>query len=206
MNTFTPPKNSIAPEIPQNDSQESEDPEIKDLLETERGIENIPLDNAKKRITKKPFGIYITTENSPVQPERFSGYHTGTDFEIFSHERTLPISVFALCDGKILEKRFISGYGGLIVQSCSLKNEPVTILYGHLSLTKSPKKPGDFIKKGEEVGILGEEISNETDGERKHLHLSIYRGSSIDYRGYVAKKSDLSQWINPEEVLEGEHL
>ena len=33
------------------------------------------------RITKKPFGIFITTQNSPVQPERFSGYHTGVDVE-----------------------------------------------------------------------------------------------------------------------------
>src|SRR3989338_10346295 len=45
-----------------------------------------PLDNSSERVTKKPFGKYITPADSPVQPERFSGYHTGADFEVFSNE------------------------------------------------------------------------------------------------------------------------
>ena len=36
-----------------------------------------PISNPLERIIKKPFGIKINPANSPVQPERFSGYHTG---------------------------------------------------------------------------------------------------------------------------------
>ncbi|KKQ38871.1 MAG: Exopolysaccharide biosynthesis protein, sugar transferase domain protein [Candidatus Moranbacteria bacterium GW2011_GWC2_37_73] len=40
-----------------------------------------PLDNALSRITKKPFGIYVNPKNSPVNPERFTGYHSAVDLE-----------------------------------------------------------------------------------------------------------------------------
>lgn len=62
-----PPQNSEAANIPAIPAE---------------NILNIPLTDAAARITKKPFGIFITPQNSPVQPERFSGFHTGTDFEI----------------------------------------------------------------------------------------------------------------------------
>lgn len=48
----------------------------------------LPIAEFEKRITKKPFGIYITPQNSPVQPERFTGYHTGVDVEY--EDITLP--------------------------------------------------------------------------------------------------------------------
>src|SRR4030067_1140465 len=42
-----------------------------------------PINRADERVTKKPFGIFITPQNSPIQPEKFSGFHTGADFENF---------------------------------------------------------------------------------------------------------------------------
>ena len=33
-----------------------------------------PLDRAGERVTKKPFGKFVTPQNSPVQPEKFYGY------------------------------------------------------------------------------------------------------------------------------------
>ena len=53
-----------------------------------------------RRVTKKPFGILIDSTSSPVQPERFRGYHTGADFEVTSDEEALPVP--ALCDGEVL--------------------------------------------------------------------------------------------------------
>ncbi len=38
----------------------------------------------------------------------------------------------------------------------------------------------------------------ETDGERKHLHLGIHKGTVVDLRGYVDSELDLKNWINPE--------
>ncbi|MGE5392302.1 MAG: hypothetical protein ACM3NH_00970 [Candidatus Saccharibacteria bacterium] len=39
-----------------------------------------PLADWQERVTKKPFGIFVSPGHSPVDPERFRGYHTGTDF------------------------------------------------------------------------------------------------------------------------------
>jgi murein DD-endopeptidase MepM/ murein hydrolase activator NlpD len=155
-----------------------------------------PLDRAAERVTKKPFGIFITPQNSPVQPEKFRGYHTGTDFEIFPEELNTDVVVHAICDGKIALKKTASGYGGVLVESCKLDNNPVTIVYGHLKLASITKKNGDSLSQGEEIGILGKAFSAETSGERKHLHLGIHKGAGVNILGYVQKQSDLSGWID----------
>lgn len=159
----------------------------------------VPLSNAASRVTKKHFGQYITPENSPVQPEKFSGYHTGTDFEIKQDEADVPIPVYAVCDGPIKSKQSIQGYGGTIVQECKIENEIVQVLYGHISVTES-SNVGESLVRGDSFAILGTPPT-ETDGERKHLHLGIIGGSTIDYRGYVEVQPELSKWINPESYL-----
>lgn len=161
-----------------------------------------PFKDASSRITKKPFGIYITQQNSPVQPEQFSGFHTGVDFEILNdRELKEEVTVSAICGGKIVIKQITAGYGGVAVQECLINNDPVTVIYGHMDI-KSVKKPiGSYLSPLEEIGWLGEDKSAETDGERKHLHLGIYKGSHIELRGYVSKKEELAQWLNPCELV-----
>jgi murein DD-endopeptidase MepM/ murein hydrolase activator NlpD len=156
-----------------------------------------PLDRASERVTKKPFGIYITPATSPVQPEKFQGYHTGTDFEIFPEELTADVPVKAVCSGKLLVKEYASGYGGVAVESCELNGSPITVIYGHLKLASIALKAGDIVSVGDKIGILGADKSVETDGERKHLHLGFHNGSGINIRGYVNSKSELSGWIDP---------
>jgi murein DD-endopeptidase MepM/ murein hydrolase activator NlpD len=156
-----------------------------------------PLDRPKDRITKKTFGMYITPKTSPVQPERFMGYHTGVDFEIFPNELNSEVPVRAVCSGKLVLKKTASGYGGVAVEECILNKEPITIIYGHLKLASVNKKSGDIIKAGEVLGVLGADKSAETDGERKHLHLGFHKGTAINIRGYVSIKSDLSGWLDP---------
>lgn len=156
-----------------------------------------PLENSGQRITKKNFGDFITPSTSPVQPEKFSGYHTGVDFEILPGEETADILVKAVCDGKLVYKNQVNGYGGVAVQECLLKDETATVLYGHLKLSSVNLKIGDEIKTGGIIGILGAGYSSETDGERKHLHLALHFGSAIELRGYVQGVSDLKNWLNP---------
>lgn len=156
-----------------------------------------PIDEAKNRVTKKPFGIYITRENSPVKPERFSGYHAGADFEIFPKELNIDVSIKSICKGKLLKKESTDGYGGIVVVSCVFDNQDVTVVYGHLNLNSVKKNIGDEYLAGEAIGILGKDKSNETDGERKHLHLAIHKGSNINYAGYVFSKENLDSWIDP---------
>ncbi|MDD5489906.1 MAG: M23 family metallopeptidase [Candidatus Moranbacteria bacterium] len=156
-----------------------------------------PLDRAGERVTKKPFGIFVTPQNSPVQPEHFRGYHTGTDFEIFPEESNADVSVRAICDGKIAVKKTATGYGGVLVESCELDGQPITVIYGHLKLSSITNKVGDALAKGEEIGILGKAYSAETSGERKHLHLGVHKGTTVNILGYVQNQSELSGWIDP---------
>lgn len=156
-----------------------------------------PIDRAGERVTKKPFGIFISPETSPVQPERFSGYHTGTDFEVFADEVGGEVAVFSICDGKIADKRTVGGYGGFIILECEYKGEPISVIYGHVSLESIVKDIGDTTEKGEVLGVLGEPSRGETDGERKHLHMSILKGDETDIRGYVAREVDLDMWLDP---------
>jgi hypothetical protein len=156
-----------------------------------------PLDRANGRVIKKPFGIFITPQNSPVTPEKFTGYHTGTDFEIFPEELNADVSVKAVCTGKILVKRMATGYGGVAVQSCSANNQQMTVVYGHLKLASISANTGDDITAGDTLGILGKAYSTETDGERKHLHLGFHKGAAINILGYVQNKSELSGWLDP---------
>jgi len=156
-----------------------------------------PLSEISKREIKKTFGIYITPENSPIQPERFKGYHTGVDFEIFPQELNKDVPVYAICSGELKLKQFSSGYGGLVVQMCQLNEKPITVVYGHLRLSSLINKIGDNLDIGDNIGLLGDDKSSETDYERKHLHISIYNGSEINTQGYVSSQTELSNWIDP---------
>jgi len=155
-----------------------------------------PIANAIGRVTKKPFGIYITPNFSPVSPERFTGYHTGVDFETTPAEANIDVPIYAICPGKLLLKEWASGYGGVVNESCTLNGQAVTVTYGHLRLTSIAKKVGQTFAQGEQIGVLGKGYGTETDGERKHLHLGIHKGTAAIISGYVASESALKQWIN----------
>lgn len=155
-----------------------------------------PISNASSRITLKPFGIYVTPKNSPVSPERFTGYHTGTDFETLPDEQNIDVVISAMCDGKLLRAGTASGYGGYAVESCIVAGQNVTIVYGHLRATSISKKVGDSLKAGESFAKLGKGYSSETDGERKHLHLGIVKGKAVNIKGYVSSKEALKGWLD----------
>ncbi len=159
------------------------------------------IENAFERITKKPFGIKISPASSPVFPEKFSGYHTGVDFEILPGEDETDMEVYALCEGPLVLKRFVTGYGGTAVQNCNLEGQEVTVLYGHLKLDSISASLDQTLKKGDLLGILGKGYSSETDGERKHLHLSVHKGPEVVLLGYVQNQSQLTNWIDPETLL-----
>ena len=156
-----------------------------------------PLSDLAEREVKKPFGIFVTPQNSPIQPERFTGYHTGADFEIFSEELTADVPVSAICGGKLLLKKNGTGYGGYAVQSCTLNGQPVTVLYGHLRLASITPNVGDVLQAGQKFAVLGNDHSSETDGERKHLHVAIHKGAEIVPAGYVQTREELHSWIDP---------
>lgn len=156
-----------------------------------------PIGRAHERVMRKPFGILIEPKTSPIQPERFAGYHTGVDFEVFPEEIDVDVTVRAICSGPMLSARRASGYGGVVVQSCQYEDESVTVVYGHVRISSVSIGIGEELQAGDSIGVLGDAFSVETDGERKHLHLGIHIGPSADIRGYVNSRSQLSKWIDP---------
>ena len=143
----------------------------------------------------------MTPKNSPVQPEKFTGYHTGVDFETTSEEQNSDVEIFVACNGKLLMKKYATGYGGVAVQACKLDGNDVTIVYGHIRLTSIIPKVGDELKAGEKFAVLGTGYSTETDGERKHLHFGVHKGTTINILGYVQKENLLSDWLDAEKYL-----
>lgn len=166
-----------------------------------RAIFADPLPDALSRVTKKPFGILIDRATSPVQPERFSGYHSGTDFETSPDEQDADVPVAAVCDGTLALKKYATGYGGVAVERCELDGQAITVIYGHLRLSSVTPEVGQAMRRGEPFALLGTGFGKETDGERKHLHLGIHRGSSIVLLGYVQSKAALDDWFDAATLL-----
>ncbi len=160
-----------------------------------------PIANALARVSKKPFGLKVSPSNSPVSPERFAGYHTGVDFETTEAEQNTVVPIYAICSGQLSVKKQASGYGGVAVQSCEINKQVVTVVYGHLQLASISAQVGQELKVGDVLGILGKGYSSETDGERKHLHLSIHLGQQLVFLGYVQQEADLSAWLDPIKFL-----
>jgi hypothetical protein len=161
----------------------------------------LPIADALSRITKKPFGIYVSPGHSPVSPEKFTGYHTGVDFETFASETDAIVPVYAICTGTLAIKEMARGYGGMAVERCKISGQDVTVVYGHLKLISIAAKIGDKLIGGEQLAILGKGYSTETDGERKHLHLGIHKGTVINTSGYVATATQLLGWIDAQQYL-----
>ena len=184
-NTPSPSPTSQTPE-PTKPARQNED----------QGTLVQPLTDALTRITKKPLGIKISPERSPVSPERFAGYHTGVDFKTLPSEQASEVPVYAVCSGPLLLKKWASGYGGVAVQKCKLANQDITVIYGHLELTSLTAKVSEELTAGEQLGMLGQGHSSETDGERKHLHLGIHLGTVINLKGYAPTEIQLKQWLN----------
>lgn len=153
-----------------------------------------PVKEFKERITKKLFGTYITPETSPVQLERFKGYHTGVDVEY--EDISQEVDVFAITNGTVIFSESASGYGGVLVIKHNINSQNILTLYGHLD-PKSLPAQGSIVSGGQKVGVLGANETSETGGERKHLHFGMLKGTNIDFRGYVETQNELLTWYNP---------
>ena len=162
-----------------------------------------PLPKASSRPTPLHFGLYVTPDSTtnPIDPpERFTGYHAATDFEIYPKEENKDVEVYAVCAGHIQFSGFSEGYGGLVTQFCNLKGQDVTVIYGHLAVD-SLIPSGTNVETGATLGILGAARSSDTDGSRKHLHLGIAKGHGSEVRGYVQTEEELDLFLDPQTVL-----
>lgn len=153
-----------------------------------------PIAGLRTRITKKPFGIYITPETSPVQPDRFDGYHTGVDIEYGDVSGEVPVQ--AITEGIVVFSNFVPGYGGVIVIRHIIKDIDIFVLYGHID-PSTMLENNIVVERGRVIGFLGEGGTEETDGVRKHLHFAFLKNAELDLRGYVPLEEDLLGWYDP---------
>lgn len=163
-----------------------------------------PMDRYGQRQTVKGFGEFINDDFYKGKEDlfpfnRFYGYHAGVDLETFTNEKDKKVPVYAIYSGTITYIGALSGYGGVILQK--LDNENITALYGHVKIKPLSFKVGDHITVvGNPVvlAFLGDEFSQETSKERKHLHFAIYKGIDLYFRGHENTISQLkTKWHDP---------
>jgi len=162
-----------------------------------------PLPNYPPRVTERVYGTYYSKAKSGELAcgGQFSGYHNGDDLEATPAEIDQEVPVFAIADGKVREFNRINGYGGLLIIEHTIAGQTMTANYGHVDLNQPKVTVGGTVKAGQVAAYLGAHCSSETDGERKHLHFSLHKGTIIDVKGYVQSQAALAEWLNPKEFL-----
>lgn len=158
----------------------------------EEALVDLPIAEYIERRTYKGFGEYIQ--------DRFTGYHVGDDIEYADVEADVPVQ--SIADGTIVKKGDVSGYGGVIVINHVIQGEHISAIYGHLDLASSDLKEGDAVTRGQFIGNLGDHESEETDGERKHLHFAVYFGDDVRLSGYEPTAEGVKDWVNPQNFFE----
>jgi murein DD-endopeptidase MepM/ murein hydrolase activator NlpD len=161
-----------------------------------------PISNYASRLTFRYYGLYVTPaqQASPCGAP-FTGYHDGDDLETTAAEQNIDVQVYAIAAATVRQVGYVSGYGGLMVLGTNIDGQDYTIYYGHINLASVTVGTGGSVTTGEKLADLGAACSTETDGERKHLHFAIHKGTGIDVRGYVPDQATLANWVNPSEFL-----
>jgi murein DD-endopeptidase MepM/ murein hydrolase activator NlpD len=163
-----------------------------------------PIGHFATRESDKKFDQYIDKKfylgRESTFPHQFIGYHAAIDLEISPSERNLPVPVYAVAPGKIVYAASVAGYGGLILEQLAGTGD--TALYGHVKLTGLTFNIGDNVSGGRQLTELGDAFSLQTDGERKHLHFGIYKGTDLYFRGYETSQDVINtRWLNPTTYL-----
>ena len=154
----------------------------------------LPVRNFYENQTVNPYGVY--------RSNRFLGYHSGVDVEVDPGDLNRKVPVYSVFDGEVKEVTLANGYGGVVAIKHSFGDMELMGIYGHVRLWDANVKAGQKIGSGGVIGYLGADYSNETDGERKHLHFGLSRQEKVDIRGYVEGLEELKRdWINPSEFL-----
>ncbi len=193
---FRTPQESEAGVQPIVEASTIPSPPVLADLQVDGGVFGHPISNPWSRVTKKPFGLHVTPATSPVDQDIFTGFHTGVDFEVSADEQDIDVPINAICSGPLKSKGWVKGYGGIAVQECSLGGEPISVVYGHLKLESIDAVAGQNLIVGQQVGVLGQGYTHEADGRRKHLHLGVYKSSTVNVRGYIAEEEELVQWVD----------
>lgn len=168
--------------------------EVNSNTEAEETVEarvTLPVADYAMRRTLKTHGEFIQ--------DRFNGYHVGDDIEFVDVTEDTP--VYAIADGEVTYATTVSGYGGVIIIAHQVEGETISAVYGHVEIATAAVQVGDTVTKGDQIAILGDHESTETDGERKHLHFALYPGSGVTLAGYTSSADSVNGWLNPQDFF-----
>jgi murein DD-endopeptidase MepM/ murein hydrolase activator NlpD len=110
------------------------------------------------------------------------------------------VPVVSIGDGVVELSKVAEGYGGVAAIRYTIEGRSYLAIYGHLRPSALMPK-GAGVLRGQQIGVLGRGNTQETDGERKHLHFGIYTGSDANIRGYVDTAEEFLSWIDPQGFL-----
>lgn len=152
-------------------------------------------------ITVTAFNPWYKAFGTWVDDGRFFGYHAGDDIEMdiadLKARRIADVPVYAMADGTVQYVGWVKGYGGVVILKHTIDGKTISSLYGHVDDTTKLVKKDDVVKKGQQIAVLGEGLTEETDGRRMHLHFALWNGDEVKFPGYVETAEELSGWLDP---------
>jgi murein DD-endopeptidase MepM/ murein hydrolase activator NlpD len=94
-----------------------------------------------------------------------STFHNGLDF--------LPgagVPIYAVASGTVVSSGMDGSLGNKVELEHVIKGQAVESVYGHMAMNSSPLQPGDTVKVGDFIGLVGSTGS----ATAPHLHLEIH--------------------------------
>lgn len=127
-------------------------------------------------------------------------YHMGVDL---GGGLAAGTPVYAVADGVVKEAQVRTQFGLVVlIEHTPLGEDPNVSLYGHLDPDTVLVTPGETVKTGDEVGVLGTTENN--GGWPVHLHFGIYKAAYTGewvYYGHVYDQTDVQYWDDPETYI-----
>lgn len=172
--------------------------EFNNLTNFQKKIEEIQFANPTKIIAGgylEKRALYTSDMYNAKDSSEKRNIHLGVDFWL--PETTI---IHAILNGEVVcavHQKSQKGYGGFIILKHKFNQTTFYTLYGHLSEKSILKfSLGDKIKKGEQIGFLGN--SEENGDWVPHLHFQIML-SLLDFKDDfpgVALESEIPFWKN----------
>ena len=152
----------------------------------------LPIGGYAERRTVNAFGEY--SQGS------LQGYHVGDDIE-YTDSIGDSVPVFSIAKGVVARLGNVAGYGGVIMVTHTIDGKELNAIYGHIDSSSTGLVVGEEVEKGQFLAGLGAHESEQTDGERKHLHFALYDPmifSNTPINGYETREDRINLWINPQ--------
>ncbi|MFH0879549.1 MAG: M23 family metallopeptidase [Lentisphaerota bacterium] len=123
-------------------------------------------------------GLYGSVRSVMLGKRLVASFHEGIDIAPLSRDRRgqPEDKVYAAADGTVAYVNRHSGnsnYGIYVVLTHLDPLGPVYTLYAHLASVKSGLGPGQKIRAGDELGLMGHSSSSPIPADRAHLHFEV---------------------------------